>query len=98
MDLNKSIRMAVDTGKVVFGSQRAKKLALTGSCKALVLSANCPAPVKQDIEHYCSLSKIPIIRFEGNGIKLGTVCGKPFTIAALSVIDAGNSDILSEAK
>lgn len=90
--------MAVDTGKVVFGSERSKKLALTGGCKALVLSSNCPLPVKQDIEHYCSLSKIPVIRFDGNGIKLGTVCGKPFTIAALGIVEEGNSDVLSAVK
>lgn len=94
MDLNKSIRMAVDTGRVEFGTDRARKYALAGGAKAIVVSSNCPAPVRQDLEHYCSSSGIPIIRFPGTGIALGTVCGKPFTVAAMSVVEQGNSDIL----
>ena len=94
MDLNTSIRMAVDTGKIVLGSDRTKKLALLGGAKAIVVAGNCPASVKQDILHYSSLSATPIIQFTGTSVELGVVCGKPFSVSALSVIEAGNSDIL----
>lgn len=98
MDLNKSIRMAVDTGKVAFGSEMARKLALSGGIKTLVLAANCPAGVKQDLQHYCRLSQVNIIEFNGSGVELGTVCGKPFTVSALSIVAEGNSDILSAVR
>ena len=94
MDLNVSIRMAVDSGKTVLGSDRAKKFALLGEAKAIVLARNCPADVKQDIAHYASLASVPVIRFNGTSIELGVVCGKPFPVSALSVIEPGNSDIL----
>ncbi len=98
MDLNTSIRTAVDTGKIILGSDRAKKLALLGEAKAIVIAHNCPAVVKQDISHYALLSGVSIIEFTGTSVELGVVCGKPFPVSALSVIEAGNSDILKSVK
>ncbi|MFH1247263.1 MAG: 50S ribosomal protein L30e [Candidatus Micrarchaeota archaeon] len=94
MDLNTSIRMAVDTGKTVLGSEKAKKFALLGEAKAIIVAKNCPAAVKQDITHYASMSGVPIIEFKGSNMALGVVCGKPFSVSALSIVEAGNSDIL----
>ncbi len=94
MDLNTSIRMAVDTGKTILGSDRAKKYALLGEAKVIIVSRNCPASVKQDIAHYASMSGVPVVEFAGSNMELGVVCGKPFSVSALSVIEAGNSDIL----
>lgn len=97
VDLAKSIRLAVDTGKTVLGSDRAKKLAITGGAKMLLVAKNCQPSVKQDLMHYCSLASVPVVEFPGTSIELGVVCGKPFPISAISVIEAGNSDILSVA-
>ncbi|MBI4406794.1 50S ribosomal protein L30e [Candidatus Micrarchaeota archaeon] len=95
MDINASIRMAVDTGKTILGSEKTRKVALLGEAKLIVVARNCPLVVKQDIQHYALLSKTPVIEFKGTSIELGVVCGKPFPVSALSVIDAGNSDILT---
>lgn len=95
MELSKSIRMAVDTGKTVLGSVKSKKLALTGGAKLIVIAKNCPPESKQDLMHYCQLAGVPCIEYQGTSVELGVVCGKPFTVSALSVLDAGNSDILS---
>lgn len=98
MDLNTSIRMAVDTGKTVLGSEKAKKLALLAEARAIVVARNCPTHVKQDVVHYSNLSGVPVIEFPGTSVELGVVCGKPFPVSALSVIEAGNSDILTRGK
>jgi large subunit ribosomal protein L30e len=98
MDLQKSIRLAVDTGSVVLGMRRCKKLALSGKSKLVIFSGNCPLEDKQELEHACSLSGIRAMEFKGTSVELGTVCGKPFSVSALSVLEAGNSDILSEVK
>lgn len=98
MDLNKSIRLAVDSGEVVLGTDKTKKLALTGKAKIIVLSSNALREQAQDVKHYCNLSKTPLVVFQGTSIELGTVCGKPFPISALSVLNEGNSDILKAAK
>ena len=94
MDLNRAIRLAVDTGDAKLGTDSARKISLGGGAKLIVLAGNLPAEVTRDLEHYCRLSAIPIVKFSGNSVELGTVCGKPFPVSAISVISEGNSDIL----
>jgi len=96
--LGASIRMAVDTGRVVFGSDKARKLALLGKARLVVMARNIPSETRQDLEHYCKLSKIPLFNFDGTSIDLGTACGKPFTVGVFSVLDYGNSDLAEAVK
>jgi large subunit ribosomal protein L30e len=94
MDLNKAIRMAVDTGKAELGADRSVKNALNARAKAIVVAKNCPKETRQDLVHYARMSNVPVIEFSGGSIELGVVCGKPFPISAMSVLEEGNSDIL----
>lgn len=87
--------MAVDTGKVVLGSQRSVKQVLTGAPKLVVVSHNCAPDVKTDLVNYCGKANVPLLVFPGTSIELGTLCGKPFPISAMAVLEQGNSDILS---
>jgi large subunit ribosomal protein L30e len=94
MDLNKAIRLVVDTGKIELGSDKAKKIALLGGAKLIVLANNLPKTTLRDLTHYAKLSSIPILEFRGTSLELGTVCGKPFPVSALTIMDEGNSQIL----
>jgi len=85
MDVAKSVRLAVDSGKVELGFKKALKTSLNGGAKVIVIAANCPG--KSRLKEYCEKSKIPLLEFQGNGMELGAVCGKPFSISALSVVD-----------
>ncbi len=40
-------------------------------------------------------SNTAIIEYPGMGIDLGIACGKPFNIAALSILDPGDSGIMA---
>ncbi len=97
-DMSKSIRLAVDTGKVRFGSRNAVKTALNGEAKLIVVAQNCPKMAKADITHYSKLSGIGLYYYDGTSLELGSLCGKPFPVSALSIVDAGNSDILNAAR
>jgi len=94
VDVDKAISTAVKTGKVVLGAESAVKNAQTGKAKLLVISANCPAEIRSDIEYYAGLSGVKIMVYQGTSIDLGMVCKKPFTVSALTVKEAGDSDIL----
>jgi len=95
MDLSKAIRTAVDTGKVSLGIDGSLKRALAADAKLIVVASNCPVERKADLQHYAKLSGVPCVDFVGTSVELGIVCGKPFPVSALSVIEEGNSDILS---
>lgn len=93
-EIDKALSMAVRSGKVLFGSNTAVKSALTGRAKMIVIVSNCPQSMREKIEQYCKLSTIPLLIYPGSSIDLGSVCGKPFAVAALTIRDPGDSNIL----
>lgn len=98
MDLNRSIRIAVDTGKVSYGADSAKGALLNKQAKLVILSNNAPQDVKEDIQRYASLSEIPVLEFTGSSLDLGAICGRPHFVAALTIYEMGDSDILKTLK
>jgi len=94
IDINKAISTTVRTGKVLYGANNAIRSARVGKAKLILVAANCPQKIREDIEHYCKLSDIPMIIYNGTSIDLGTACGKSFMISTLTVREPGDSDIL----
>jgi large subunit ribosomal protein L30e len=94
IDVDKAIKAAVKTGKVSFGANAALQNAKTGKAKMIILAANCPKSIKDEIEYNCKLSNVPVMMFKGASMDLATVCNKPFVISALSIRETGDSDIL----
>ena len=58
---------------------------IQGKAKMIILAANCPKDIKEEIEYNCNLSNVPVMMFKGASIDLATVCNKPFVISALSI-------------
>jgi large subunit ribosomal protein L30e len=94
IDVNKAIASAVKTGKVSFGANAALQNAKAGKAKMIILAANCPKDIKEEIEYNCKLSNVPVMMFKGASMDLATVCNKPFIISALSIRETGDSEIL----
>ncbi len=94
MDVERGIRVAVDTGNVTLGSSKTIQALKLGKGKLVVIAENCPKEVAEDVVQYSKLSKIPVYTFQGTSVDLGSVCGKPFTVATMMVNDPGDSTIL----
>lgn len=97
MDERTEIRRAVDTGKVSFGERTAEKNMLKGLGEIVIVSSNIKHLIKERIEHYAKLSEIPVLEFGGTAKELGSVCGKPFPVQIMVVLNKGKSKII-EAK
>jgi len=94
INIDKAIASAVKTGKVTFGANAAVLNAKTGKAKMIILASNCPKNIKDEIEYYGKLSKVPILSYKGASMDLANVCGKMFIISALSIREPGDSEIL----
>ena len=94
IDLTKAIGTAVKTGKVSFGANTAIQNAKIGKAKLIVIASNCPKQIKDQIEYYGEISKIPIITYKGDAIEMAAACNKLFVISALSIREPGDSEIL----
>jgi len=94
IDMDKAIATAVKTGKVSFGANAALQNAKTGKAKIIILAANCPKDIKEQVEYYGKISKVPVMTYKNSAIDLAAVCNKLFVISALSIRETGDSEIL----
>ena len=93
-DIEKELITAIKTGKVVLGSRRTIKLLKLGKAKAVIVAANAPPHIRNDIMYYAKLSNTPVYVYPGTSVELGMACGKPFMVASLAIIDPGSSRIV----
>ncbi len=96
MDVQRSLRTVLATGKVLVGSDQTAKAVARGEAKLVILATN--APGAEDIRAAAAKKRVPVYAFDGMGTALGPACGKPFAISALAVLDAGTSDVMQLAK
>jgi len=94
MDVDRGIRVAVDTGDVTLGSEKSIQSLKLGKGQLVIVAENSPENILEDVEYYCKLSDIPSYTYKGTSVDLGSVCGKPFTVATLVINDPGDSTIL----
>lgn len=59
-----------------------------------MVANNTPGLRRSELEYYCMLGRIPVIHYQGTNNDLGRACGKLFAGSVMSIIDAGDSDIL----
>ncbi len=88
IDISRALKSAITTGKVEFGVDQTLKAVKDGKAQMIVLSRNCPSVELRD-----SAAKKYV--YDGNNMELGALCGKPFSVSALVIIDKGSSNILT---
>jgi len=88
IDIGRALKSAINTGKVEFGVDQTEKAVKSGKAQIVILARNCPSESLKD-------AKVKIHIFDGNNMELGALCGKPFSVSALAVIDKGSSNILT---
>ena len=93
MDVTAAIKRILKTGKVEYGKNKAIENILNGKAKAVIITKNTPKETKEDVKNYAKEAKIKIIEYPGTALELGEVCGKPFLISSLTVLDEGDVDI-----
>ncbi|WP_424357374.1 50S ribosomal protein L30e [Methanocella sp. MCL-LM] len=94
IDLDKSLRSVVRTGKVLVGTKQAVKASKRGVAKLVIVATNCPDDVKKQIKE----SNIPMYEFTGMSVDMGPICGKPYVVSAITVLEPGDSDIMALAR
>lgn len=95
-DFIKDLRLAVDTGSVVLGTEETKRAVSGNKAKIVIISSKGKPGVNSDMIHLCNVAGVKVMTFEGSSIELGAVCGKPFSVNSLAVIEEGESKILNE--
>ncbi len=94
----REIQTALKTGKVVLGFNRTRRVLVNGKAKMIIIARNAPSDLREELEYYARLARVPVYVFDGTSRDLGATCNKPFFVSAMAVIDPGESMILELAK
>ena len=95
---DQQLRLALSTGRVQLGSKQTVRELRRGRARMAILSSNCPKDMKESIESYGNLGKVPIWKHEKDSVDLGMLCGKPYPVSAIVINDPGDSRILDIVK
>ena len=93
MDLSRQLKNAISTGKLLFGQRQAVDACASGEAKLIILAANCP----EDYINNLHASHPSVIKHRANLVnrERGIACGKPFAVSTITVLEGGDSEILS---
>ncbi|HVL87481.1 MAG TPA: 50S ribosomal protein L30e [Candidatus Thermoplasmatota archaeon] len=98
MDVNRALRTAAQTGDVRMGIKETEQAVASGKAKLVVLAANIPKDAAERIKTAARTKNVAVYEFGGPNSELGPACGKPYSVASLSVVEAGESDVLALAR
>ncbi|MEW5759914.1 MAG: 50S ribosomal protein L30e [Candidatus Thermoplasmatota archaeon] len=93
MDIGRELRVAISTGKVWFGIRQTQKALKNKNAKLVIFASNFEEKYIESIKE-----KVPTYNFSGTNFELGAICGKPFSISVLTIIEPGESGILALVK
>ncbi|MCR3882881.1 50S ribosomal protein L30e [Methanotrichaceae archaeon M04Ac] len=91
INIDRALRSSIRTGKVVLGSNLTVEAGTSGKAKLVINAIDCP----EEVEKMLKEADVPVYNYSGRGKDLGSACGKPFPVAALAVIDPGDSEIMA---
>lgn len=98
MDVNRALRSATQTGTVSLGLNESLRHILEKKAKLVVVASNAPEAMVNQINAAVKQAKVPVYQYQGKNTELGPACGRPYSVAVLTVLDAGDSDVLQLAK
>jgi large subunit ribosomal protein L30e len=98
INMERALRTAINSGKVLFGANSAIKAAKHGEAKLIIISNNCPSDLQKKLIRYAELANLSIYKFKGTNEELGAICRRPHSISTLVIKDPGTSNILELGK
>jgi len=94
IDLAKELSLLFKTGKVVYGYKEVINVLYHGKVLGVIVASKIPKEIFDKITYYCKISNIPYYIFDGSSTELGKLCGKPFMISSIAILNQGESSIM----
>lgn len=85
MELTKLIKEKIKQNKVIIGYKTVTKSLKSARPELVVLAANTPDDKRKMIELNAKISKIQVKAYPKDGVDLGLLCGKPFSVSVLAI-------------
>ena len=85
--------MCIRDSNLLFGQRQAKDACSNGNAKMVILAANCPEDYTTELR--AAHPEVSMHRSRMVNRELGIACGKPFSVSTITVLDAGDSDLMA---
>jgi len=92
--LEQAIRLTLESGKVIMGYRQSMDGINSKKAKVVLIASNAKKEVIDAITTVANTTETPTFKYVGTTLKLGTICGKPYPVSILSIVDEGTSNIL----
>lgn len=79
------LKLGVKEGNLIIGTKRTLKAIRSGEVSKVFVASNCPAVLVEDVEHYCTMTEIPVEKLTVDCAELGNVCKKPFFVSVVGI-------------
>uniref|UniRef100_A0A8C6R1Z3 Large ribosomal subunit protein eL30 n=1 Tax=Nannospalax galili TaxID=1026970 RepID=A0A8C6R1Z3_NANGA len=83
--INSRLQLVMKSRKYVLGYKQTLKVIRQGKARVVILTNNCPALRKSEIEYYAMLAKTGVHHY---------TCRKYYRVCTLALIDLGDSGII----
>jgi large subunit ribosomal protein L30e len=83
-EFKKKIADARESKKLILGTQQTIKFLKSGKVKFVAFASNSPSVA--DIKYYTELAGVELFPYPGDGLSLGELCKRPFSISTLAVV------------
>ncbi|MFP3156689.1 MAG: 50S ribosomal protein L30e [Caldivirga sp.] len=97
IDIARELQVVANTGKLTIGTRQSIRAILNGDAKLVIMAANTPPSIRQDVEKYAKLAQVPVITYAGTSWELGSALRRNHKVAVVAIINPGESSILSIA-
>ncbi len=94
IDIAREIKVVMQTGKIKIGYNSVRNLLLTKGVSGIIIASKGPREKVEALKYYAKLSKTPVYVYDGTSWDLGRLCGKPFMVSVIAIINPGESEIM----
>merc|ERR1711915_1094361 len=92
--INTRLQLVMKSGKYSLGYKTTLKTLRQGKAKLILISNNCPALRKSEIEYYAMLAKTGVHHFHGDNNELGTACGLSLSYCPCTICKYHSSNLI----
>ncbi|MBU0953202.1 MAG: ribosomal L7Ae/L30e/S12e/Gadd45 family protein [Nanoarchaeota archaeon] len=83
--VTRTIKDAAKKNLLLIGTNSVRRAALAGRLQAAYTASNCPQRTLEEFSRFASHGLFSLEKVDENSIRLGEICGKPFTVLVIGI-------------
>jgi len=95
-ELEKGLTIIARSGELVLGARNVERLLRRRRAKAILFSRDSPDDLRSKILPLAKRRNVPVFKSSRTNTELGRLCGRPYVVSALAIIDFGAAKVPKE--